>query len=280
MSSVLDRAPLGKHSAYETRYNPTLLFPLAREEKRKELGIQSAQLPFHGRDLWYGHELSWLSLNGVPQVRVACFEIPCESPYLIESKSFKLYLNSLNQTSFDNEQQVVKALEHDLSEQTGTGVNVTLLTIDELEQRGLNTTPGINIDHQNTTINAYQYDPSLLHRLSLQKSTKTITETVNSHLLKSNCPVTGQPDWGTLVIEYQGEPIDHDALLRYICSFRNHQEFHEQCVERIFMDLFHTYDLTSLTVYAQYLRRGGLDINPWRSSSKQKKPELQRFARQ
>ena len=275
MSDVLHASPLGKSSAYKSEYDPSLLFPIQRQEKRAELGIKESGLPFHGRDLWYGYELSWLNAAGKPMVRVAQFELPCHSPCLIESKSFKLYLNSFNQSRFDSAAEVERLLIQDLSAVAGAPVAVRLFTIDEFEALSFARTPGNNIDELEITVDCYQYAPSLLGA----GTGKVVTETVNTHLLKSNCPVTGQPDWGTLVVSYRGEAIDHGALLKYVCSFRDHQEFHEQCVERVFVDLQKHYQLEELTVYAQYLRRGGLDINPWRSS-KDIKPDALRFIRQ
>ena len=268
-------SPLGKNSEYKSEYDPALLFPIKRQDKRSELGLKESSLPFYGRDLWYGYELSWLNAAGKPAVRIGQFELPCNSPCLIESKSFKLYLNSFNQSRFDSAEQVERILTQDLSAVAKAPVTVQLLTIDEFESRTFARAPGNNIDELEITVDSYQYDPSLLS----VKGDKIITETVNTHLLKSNCPVTGQPDWGTLVVSYRGEAIDHGALLKYVCSFRNHQEFHEQCVERVFVDLQQHYQLEELTVYAQYLRRGGLDINPWRST-KDTKPNAVRFIRQ
>lgn len=270
MSDVLHASPLGKSSEYKSEYDPSLLFPIERKEKREELGIYQDDLPFYGRDLWYGYELSWLNSTGKPVVRVAQFELPCGSPCLIESKSLKLYLNSFNQSRFDSAEQVENLLIQDLSAVAKASVSVRLFTIDEFEARAFDHAPGINIDELDVAVDCYQYDPSLLARRVARSdsefSSEIISETLNSHLLKSNCPVTGQPDWGTLVVSYRGEPIEHAALLKYVCSFRDHQEFHEQCVERAFVDLQKNYTFEELTVYAQYLRRGGLDINPWRST--------------
>ncbi len=274
MTKPLDQSPLGKTSAYETRYNPGLLFPVSRASKRDELGIDEHDLPFYGRDLWYGYEVSWLNLQGKPVVRVAAFTLPCESPNLIESKSFKLYLNSLNQSRFEHDKAVQALLTQDLSEHAGAPVTVHLMTIADFEAQGIQPAPGLCLDALPVTVDQYHYNPALL-----QSDNEYRSEVLFTHLLKSNCLVTGQPDWGTLVVEYSGEGINHDALLRYVCSFREHHEFHEQCVERIFMDLSTFFELEHLTVYAQYLRRGGLDINPWRSM-KDHLPAPLRFIRQ
>ena len=270
MSDVLHASPLGKDSEYKSEYDPSLLFPIERKDKREELGIDPDNLPFYGRDLWYGYELSWLNLSGKPVVRVAQFELPCSSNCLIESKSFKLYLNSFNQSRFESAEQVADHMAQDLSAVAKAPVAVRLYTIDEFESRAFDRAPGTNIDDADISVDCYQYDPTLLARSSIDQEPASddglVSETLNTHLLKSNCPVTGQPDWGTLVVSYRGEPVDHTSLLKYVCSFRDHQEFHEQCVERAFVDLQKHYKFEELTVYAQYLRRGGLDINPWRST--------------
>ncbi len=277
MNRVLNASPLGKTSEYKAEYDPSLLFPIERQEKRRELGIDQGQLPFFGRDLWYGYELSWLTLQGKPVVRIAQFELPCDSPCLIESKSFKLYLNSFNQSRFASAELVAEQLTADLSVVAKAPVKVDLFTIDEFAARSFDVAPGVSIDGLDVEVDCFQYDPSLLAKD--RPNVNVVSETLHTHLLKSNCPVTGQPDWGTLVVSYRGEPIDQTALLKYICSFRDHQEFHEQCVERVFVDLQKYYRLEELTVYAQYLRRGGLDINPLRSSAKVASAPL-RFIRQ
>lgn len=274
MSEQLTQSPLGINSPYETTYNPAILFSVTRANKRKELNVDLNNLPFYGRDLWYGYELSWLNARGKPIIRMATFDVPCTTPNIIESKSLKLYLNSLNQTHFDNDVDVKKTLEQDLSAASGGLVTVTLMTVSEMEQIGFCTAPGFCLDELDIDISSYSYAPGLLTSAGGYKDEK-----IYSHLLKSNCLVTGQPDWGTLVVEYKGEAIDHSSLLRYICSFRQHHEFHEQCVERVFTDLITYFQLDELTVYAQYVRRGGLDINPWRSTTNAQ-PEQRRFIRQ
>ncbi|MDD7804304.1 MAG: NADPH-dependent 7-cyano-7-deazaguanine reductase QueF [Endozoicomonas sp. (ex Botrylloides leachii)] len=274
MLGKLDNSPLGKKSQYETQYNPDLLFPITREGKRKALGLNLQSLPFYGRDLWYAYELSWLDTKGKPMVRIGAFELPFDTPNIIESKSFKLYLNSFNQTVFADEACVHRVLTKDLSAAAGGDISITLMTIEALEAIGFHQAPGKCLDDMDIEVNCYDYAPSLLKKAGGQAK-----EVLCSHLLKSNCLVTGQPDWGSLVIEYEGEAIDHASLLQYICSFREHHEFHEQCVERVFTDLINAFQLYELTVYAQYIRRGGLDINPWRST-KNIIPEQHRFIRQ
>ena len=269
MSDILHDSPLGKTSLYETEYNPELLFPIPRREKQLELGLDPANLPFVGCDVWYAYELSWLNPVGKPLVFAGRFQLPCDSPNLIESKSFKLYLNAFNQSRFDSSEAVQEVMEKDLSQCAGAPVKVTLMTLEELEGLGFSAAPGMNVDALDIAIETYNYEPGLL-----QKGDGVVRETLNSHLLKSNCPVTGQPDWGSVVVQYKGESIDHASFLKYICSFRNHQEFHEQCVERVFTDIRSRFEMEALTVYARYVRRGGLDINPWRSTHKAGSDEI------
>ena len=275
MSILIDEAPLGKKQQYVTTYNQGLLFGIPRIDNRKELSLDLESLPFCGRDLWYGYELSWLNMKGKPEVRAVIFEFPFDTDNIIESKSCKLYLNSFNQTVFSSDDQVKELLVKDLSLFAGGNVSVALMSIMDIEKRGFHTVEGKCLDNLDIEVASYCYDPSLL-----KKTSGCIKEVMYCNLLKSNCPATGQPDWGTIVVEYDGEAIDHSSFLQYICSFRNHSEFHEQCVERIFTDLAKYYKFDLLTVYAQYLRRGGIDINPWRSSSGNKKPQRFRFIRQ
>ncbi len=256
----LSNLPLGKPTAYCSQYDPALLCPLPRQAKRDELGIDPQVLPFVGVDLWTGYELSWLNDKGKPQVAVAQFCFDAASPNLVESKSFKLYLNSFNNTVFPSWQAVEETLVRDLTHAAGAPVRVTLYEVASAPT--CEPVPaGTCLDTQDIACSDYDLAPQHLHSRG-----ETVTETLYSHLLKSNCLVTGQPDWGTVVIQYHGPRIDHAGLLRYIVSFRNHWEFHEQCVERIFMDLMQRCRPQQLLVYARYLRRGGLDINPYRST--------------
>ena len=265
MSELVHASPLGKTSEYQAQYNPELLFPIPRKEKQLELGLDPENLPFVGSDVWYAYELSWLNSRGKPLAMVGRFELPCNSPSLIESKSFKLYLNSFNQSSFDSVRSVQKIMEKDLSASAGAPVSVKLMTVAEMEAFGFHSAPGTGVDDLDVDIDCYDYSPNLL-----QKAEGHCDETIHSHLLKSNCPVTGQPDWGTVVVQYKGEAIEHESFLRFICSFRGHQEFHEQCVERVFTEITARFQMEELTVYARYVRRGGLDINPWRSTYQEK----------
>lgn len=262
MQHTLDHAPLGKASAYIDTYAPALLFPVPRQEKRAELGLGES-LPFQGVDIWNAWEVSWLNTKGKPQVAIAEIRIPATSLNIIESKSFKLYLNSLNQTPFADWHTVSRLLEKDLSACAGGAVTVLLSPLSHIPGYGeVALAEGTCIDELDVSMDTYLTDATLLQAAS----DGCVDETLVSHLLKSNCPVTGQPDWGSVSIHYVGRPIDHASVLRYIVSFRQHTEFHEQCVERIFTDIQSLTNPENLTVSARYVRRGGLDINPYRST--------------
>lgn len=252
---------LGQSTPYCSLYDPTLLFLIPRAEKRAELGIDEGALPFNGLDIWTAFEISWLNAKGKPIVRIAEFAFQASSPYLIESKSFKLYLNSFNGTKFDSEEMVLAAMEKDLGKASGAPVAVAFKKITEHELL-FGDLPGENLDELDIEVNDYQVNPELIATTDQFVD----EETLNSHLLKSNCLVTSQPDWGSVVIRYSGCEIEREGLLRYLISFREHNEFHEQCVERIFVDLMKKCQPEKLTVYARYVRRGGLDINPYRSN--------------
>ncbi|KPY93321.1 NADPH-dependent 7-cyano-7-deazaguanine reductase [Pseudomonas syringae pv. tomato] len=263
MHPAAEHSPLGKSSEYIATYTPSLLFPIPRAAKWAELGLTAQTLPYKGVDFWNCYELSWLLPSGKPVVAIAEFSIPADSPNIIESKSFKLYLNSLNQTAFDGAARVQATLEKDLSAAAGKLVGVRIRNLAEIEEEGVAVLPGVCIDELDITVSSYdQPQPELLRC----DDSQVIEEAVHSHLLKSNCPVTSQPDWGSVVVEYRGAALDHASLLAYIVSFRQHSDFHEQCVERIFLDLQRLLKPEKLTVYARYVRRGGLDINPYRST--------------
>ncbi|MFO6420138.1 NADPH-dependent 7-cyano-7-deazaguanine reductase QueF [Hylemonella sp. W303a] len=278
---------LGKTSAYKDQYDPGLLFPLPRATKREEIGIpqlkKGSTLPFLGADLWTAYELSWLNARGKPQVAIAHITVPCETPNIVESKSFKLYLNSFNNTQFADVDEVKVRLRVDLSEAVWRGsgksgfVGLRLLTPEQFDQEPIHELDGLSLDRLDVECTQYQPAPELL---SAAFDEQPVTETLTSSLLKSNCLVTGQPDWGSVQISYSGPQIDQAGLLQYLVSFRQHNEFHEQCVERIYMDVMRRCKPTKLTVYARYTRRGGLDINPWRSSHPQTLPPNVRTARQ
>jgi 7-cyano-7-deazaguanine reductase len=265
---------LGKVTEYVDQYDPSLLEAIPRQLGRQALGIKDI-LPFVGADVWHGYELSWLDEKGKPCVGCAKFVVPCSSPYLIESKSFKLYLNSFNQTVFGDIAMVEKALVRDLTAACGDAVGVVVQTLDRLEGQVLQGLTGECLDHLPIEVTQYQPDPGLL-----QSDGAVVSECLVSHLLKSNCPVTNQPDWGSVQVVYTGEVIDRAGLLRYIISFRQHQGFHEQCVEQIFWDIWQRCKPAKLAVYGYYTRRGGLDINPFRSSDQVAMPLQGRLVRQ
>jgi 7-cyano-7-deazaguanine reductase len=269
-------SPLGKPTEYRADYAPELLYPIPRQLKRDELGIHAGKLPFIGEDLWNAYELSWLNPKGKPVVALATFRVPADSPNLVESKSFKLYLNSFNQSVFTDLAAVESALQRDLSAATGASVRVEMADLRGRPLVKVDYPAGTLLDDLDITCDTYQPTPALLVTVNGQKT----EETLYSHLLKSNCLVTGQPDWAMVVIRYRGQPIDHAGLLRYLVSFRNHNEFHEQCVERIFCDLSRQCRPEALSVHARYTRRGGLDINPFRSSGEFPPPDNTREVRQ
>ncbi|WP_252275543.1 NADPH-dependent 7-cyano-7-deazaguanine reductase QueF [Pseudomonas subflava] len=262
MQHPAEQSPLGKSSEYVSQYAPELLFPIPRAAKWAELGLLAGQLPYQGTDYWNCYELSWLTPSGKPVVAIGEFAIPADSPNIIESKSFKLYLNSLNQTPYADRAEVEALLARDLSACAGAPVAVRVRGLDEVAAEGVATLPGRCIDELEIEVRDYAHSrPELL-----RCADEVVEETLYSHLLKSNCPVTGQPDWGTLVVEYRGPRLDAASLLAYVVSFRQHQDFHEQCVERVFLDLQRLLRPQKLMVYARYVRRGGLDINPYRST--------------
>jgi len=278
-----EQSQLGKSSAYADQYDASLLFPIPRQTKRDEIGIHG-NLPFFGADLWTAFELSWLNQRGKPQVALAHFTIPCETPNIIESKSFKLYLNSYNNTRFDSLEAVQERLREDINEALWRGAasrqssaSVRVIAPDNFEMQKVQELEGLSLDRLDIECTDYTPRPDLL---KADHENPPVTETLVSHLLKSNCLVTGQPDWGSVQISYTGAAIDQEALLRYIVSFRNHNEFHEQCVERIFMDIMRQCQPLKLSVYARYTRRGGLDINPLRTSHPMALPSNVRTARQ
>jgi len=280
-----EQSTLGKASSYPDRYDPGLLFPIPRAPKRAEIGIDT-QPPFMGADLWTAYELSWLNLRGKPQVAIAQVVVPCESPNIIESKSLKLYLGSFSNTRFADDAEVLARLKADLGQalwrQEGqtprsAAVGLKLIAPDDFAGQRMASLDGLSLDRLDIECEHYSPAPELL---TAAFDEQPVSEVLTSDLLKSNCLVTGQPDWGSVQISYSGAQIDQGALLRYLVSFRNHTEFHEQCVERIFMDVWSRCKPTRLAVYARYTRRGGLDINPFRSSYPQPLPAQVRTARQ
>ena len=283
LDNTPEQSQLGRASAYVDRYDPSLLFPLPRALQREEMGIDTQRLPFFGADLWTAFELSWLNPRGKPQLAIAHFTVPCETPNIIESKSFKLYLNSFNSSTFADAEAVRERLRADLGEAVWRGsersgsVGVRLLAPAQFDAERVEELSGLDLDRLDVDCTDYEPRPELLRTVPGEPA---VNETLTSRLLKSNCRVTGQPDWGSVQISYSGPPIDQEGLLRYIVSFRNHNEFHEPCAERIFTDIWRRCAPTRLAVYCRYTRRGGLDINPWRTSSPQALPPNIRTARQ
>ncbi|MDO8651936.1 MAG: NADPH-dependent 7-cyano-7-deazaguanine reductase QueF [Undibacterium sp.] len=275
-----EHSQLGKLASYAAHYDASLLFPIPRADKRQELGIgdSSRTLPFFGMDIWNAYEVSWLNLRGKPQVAIVTVMAPADSPNIIESKSFKLYLNSYNQTKLAGTEALLSLLQADLSAGFGATVQVSITTQENFSTLKMQELDGILLDRLDIEVSSYTPNPLLL---KTDSQVAPVEETLVSHLLKSNCLVTGQPDWGSVQIRYVGAPIDQESLLQYLIGFRNHNEFHEQCVERIFTDIMQQCKPQKLSVYARYTRRGGLDINPWRSNfSTGQKPSNARNARQ
>jgi 7-cyano-7-deazaguanine reductase len=282
MSNTPEQSQLGKPAPCVTDYDPTLLFPLSREPKRIELGLTGA-IPFFGADLWTAYELSWLTPRGKPQVAIAHVMVPCETPNIVESKSFKLYLNSFSNTRFASADEVRERIRADVGEALWRGapaqssIGVKLLLPEVFDREQVHELEGVNLDRLDIECTHYTPAPELL---TAAFDEQPVHEALVSNLLKSNCLVTGQPDWGSIQISYSGPQIDQGGLLRYLVSFRNHNEFHEQCVERIFMDIRRRCKPIKLAVYARYTRRGGLDINPFRTSHPAALPANVRTARQ
>ena len=252
------RSPLGDRSAYQASYSPDLLHAIPRDENRRLLGL-TAELPFHGEDVWNAYELAWLDSDGKPRVAMAEIRVPADSPNIIESKSMKLYLISLSMTRYTEADDVRTTIANDLARFAGAAVSVLLIPLSD--SAGLSELPGVCIDDNVVNCESMSVDPNLL----ACTGDGTVSEELQSHLLRSLCPVTDQPDTGSLLIRYKGRQIDPGSLLRYIVSFRNHNDFHESCVERLFLNIKKQCEPEALTVYARYNRRGGIDINPFRS---------------
>ena len=280
--STPEHSQLGKSTPYVDQYDASLLYPIARVIKRDEIGVP-ATLPFFGADLWTAFELSWLNLRGKPQVAIVHITVPCETHNIVESKSFKLYLNSFNNTRFESHADVQARIRADISEAVWRGsdikgtVGVRILLPELFDREPVHELDGLSLDRLDIECTHFTPVPELL---TANFDAPPVTETLTSNLLKSNCLVTGQPDWASVQICYTGPQMEQETLLQYLVSFRLHNEFHEQCVERIFMDLWTRCKPLKLTVYARYTRRGGLDINPFRTSTAQAMPPNVRTARQ
>ncbi|WP_133140403.1 NADPH-dependent 7-cyano-7-deazaguanine reductase QueF [Legionella genomosp. 1] len=260
------QSELGQSSEYDDHYNPERLFAIARAPKRKEIGIDPMALPFYGFDCWNHYEVSWLNEKGKPVVAIAEIIYDCATPNIIESKSLKLYFNSFNNTRFKDNEAVKQIVKQDLAQRVGGDVQVRILSLTESGYNHIElTAAGECLDGLDVTCSVYQVEPNYLCTENVR-----VEETLYSDLLKSNCLVTNQPDWATVQIAYTGKKIDREGLLKYLVSFRNHNEFHEQCIERIFADIMNRCQPEKLTVYGRYTRRGGLDINPYRSTEKSK----------
>lgn len=272
-----EQSELGRSSEYDSYYNPDRLFAIPRDAKRIEIGITPNKLPFYGFDCWNHYEVSWLNEKGKPIVALAEIIYDCSTPYLIESKSLKLYFNSFNNTQFKNDDEVKLIVERDLTQCLGGDVRVKILSLKENNLENMQIIPlGECLDDLDVICSVYLVEPTYL-----TVEEKQVEEILYSDLLKSNCLVTNQPDWGSVQIAYKGKQINREGLLKYLVSFRNHNEFHEQCIERIFVDIMHHCKPEKLTVYGRYTRRGGLDINPYRSTEKLKTHGLnQRLIRQ
>ncbi len=270
---------LGQATPYPDQYDPSLLFPIARSENRLKLDIKPNQaLPFVGVDIWNAFELSWLNKKGKPQIALAEFQVPADSPNMIESKSFKLYLNSFNSARFEDEAEVRERLITDLSAVAGSKIATRINPTEAVAKKGMQEMSGVLMDRLDIEIDPnLSADPTLLE---VNESFGPIEQCLVSHLLKSNCPVTGQPDWASIQIRYQGRPILEEGLLRSLIGFRQLGEFHEHCVETIFTDIKRQCKPEKLSVYARYTRRGGLDINPFRTDHNAPWPENTRHARQ
>jgi 7-cyano-7-deazaguanine reductase len=265
-------SPLGQSVDYDAGYDPALLFAISRAEGRRQLGLGRA-LPFGGCDIWNAYELSWLNPAGKPLVAWGELRVPADSPSIVESKSLKLYLNSLNQVSFPNAGEVEATIARDVSACVGADIRVQVRLPEQWGATSIEVPPGHCLDDLDITVADYTPQPELLR----PASNHIVSRQYFSRLLRSRCPVTGQPDWGTVCISYSGREIDPAGLLAYIVSFRQHQDFHEHCVERMFCDISRQLAPDRLTVSARYLRRGGIDINPWRSSTAEPIPNPRLF---
>lgn len=271
MNHFLEDSPLGQTTGYVCEYDPSQLFAIPRTNSWQKRDYKQA--PFQGIDIWNAYELSWLNSKGLPQVAMAEYRVPCTSPFIVESKSFKLYLNSFNLSRFKSADEVQQYMSKDLSNVAGAKVSVEIRSLDAPVAMGR--LEGECIDQLDVEIEHYHPAPQLLQT----SEGNTVDVQLYSHLLKSNCPVTGQPDWASVQINYRGSPIDKEGLLKYLVSYREHGDFHEQCVEQIFLDILDQCKPEKLSVYARYIRRGGLDINPFRSTEKCS-PDNQRLTRQ
>ena len=258
------KIPLGRKTDYPATVDPGVLFPVARAEARKPLGIDDAALPFAGADIWNAWELSWLDARGKPRVAVAELRVPCDSPNLVESKSLKLYLNGYAMTRHEDAHAVRECIARDVSACVDAEIETALLEPADFARLQVADFAGESLDDQSLDIADYS-QPRAEH-LRVQPKSGMVEEALVSHAFRSRCPVTGQPDWASVQVRYRGMPMDRGGLLRYLVSFREHADFHEACVERMFLDIQERCAPLQLLVYARFLRRGGIDINPWRAT--------------
>lgn len=257
------QSELGQKAQYDSHYNPDKLFPIPRQLNRDKIDV-TQPLPFFGCDIWNHYEVSWLNESGKPIVAIAEITYGCESENIIESKSMKLYFNSFNNTKIKDIETLEKTIKNDIETRIHAPVDIKIILLKDFkEQKLFSGFDGICIDELDIECSVDQLNPAFL---CTEES--IVTEKLCSDLLKSNCLVTNQPDWGSVQIEYTGKKINREGLLKYIVSFRNCNEFSETSVERIFMDVKKYCDPTSLTVYGRFTRRGGLDINVIRSTQK------------
>jgi 7-cyano-7-deazaguanine reductase len=269
------KIPLGRHSDYPDNYAPQLLYAIPRTDAREPMGL-TGELPFSGADTWNAWELTWLGAGGKPEVATAELIVPADSPNIVESKSLKLYLNSFAMSPFASAAEVADIIAADLGKCVGSDVIARVLPAGDTEARHVSRLAGVYLDSIKLECSDWEVNPGLLRNAS----NHVVTEDLHTHLLRSLCPVTSQPDMGSLQISYRGPQIDHASLLRYVVSYRQHNDFHEACVERMFLDLMSRCRLEKLSVHARYQRRGGIDINPFRSNDPDEKPWNQRLWRQ
>ena len=253
--------PLGRESDYPHKYEPEVLCPISRSQSRARLGIGD-ELPFAGVDIWNAWDLTWLTPSGLPRVATAEIHVPADSPNIVESKSLKLYLGSFAMSPFESATAVADSIARDLAPCVGAKVLVSVLPVAGTEARSVARLAGACLDDADLACSDWEVNPDLLRA----DSSDLTQEDVHTHLLRSLCPVTSQPDIGSLQISYSGPRIDHAGLLKYVVSFREHNDFHEACIERMFVDLLEKCGCEKLSVQARYQRRGGIDINPVRSN--------------
>jgi 7-cyano-7-deazaguanine reductase len=277
MTTLKIQNPLGQPSSYPRAYCPEQLFVMPRQMQRNQLGLNEDTLPFMGADLWTAFEVAWCAPSGKPHIGIAHITVDCQSPYLIESKSLKLYFMGLAHAVFEDVHTVQRCIETDLSRVLQSPVQVEIRAADQFDRERIGQLEGLCLDRLEIECTDSALAPN---RLQVDTAEPPVEENLVSHLLKSHCAVTGQPDWGSVQVCYVGHPIDQAGLLRYLVSFRHHQEFHEHCVERIFMDIWQRCAPVRLQVYARYTRRGGIDINPFRTSYPAPLPSWARLARQ